>query len=147
MARLYVGASDVEAPRAFRRPVIDRIGGWNESLTACEDWDLAERADSAGIVVGRVDAWIWHDEGRIRLRATFAKKRYYGHWVDRYVRAGTGRGQRRFMRTALLRQPARLLHHPVLTAGLVGLKSVEATGLLLGVRDARRGRPAAGVLP
>jgi len=144
---LYVGAGDVEAPRAFRRPVIDAIGGWNESLTACEDWELAERTADSGTGVGRVDAWIWHDEGRIRLRTTFAKKRYYGHWIDQYLREQSGRGRRRFVRTALLRQPERLLRHPVLTTGLVGLKAVEAIGLLIGVRDARRGRPAPGSAP
>ena len=136
---LYVGDRDVEAPRAFRREVIDAIGGWNESLTACEDWELAERTAEAGILIGRVDAWIWHDEGRIQLRATFSKKRYYGRWVVRYVRGGDGCGPRRFVRTALLRQPERLLRHPLLTTGLVGLKAVEALGLLVGVRDARRG--------
>lgn len=144
---LYVGDGDVEAPRAFRRPVIDAIGGWTETLRAGEDWDLAERTASAGVRVGRVQAWIWHDEGRIRLRTTFAKKRYYGHWVDQYMRSGTGRARRRFVRTSLLRQPARLARAPLLTAGLVALKGVEAAGLLLGVREARRGRPQPGAAP
>jgi glycosyltransferase involved in cell wall biosynthesis len=139
---LYVGDAGVEAPRAFRRAVIESLGGWNEQLTAAEDWDLADRAAAAGVGVGRVNAWIWHDEGRIRLGGTFAKKRYYGRWIQEYLRMHGGVGGRKFARTALLRQPGRLLRHPVLTTGLVVLKATEATGLLLGIRDARRG-PAA----
>jgi len=63
-----------------------------------------------------VDAWIWHDEGRIRLRATFAKKRYYGRWVDHYVRMHVMSGSRKLIRTSLFRRPAELARHPVLTA-------------------------------
>jgi hypothetical protein len=143
---LYVGDAGVEAPRAFRRPVIESVGGWNEALRAGEDWDLAERTTAAGVRVGRVHAWIWHDEGRIRLRATFAKKRYYGHWVDQYLRADPSR-RRRFARTSLLSQPSRLLRQPLLTAGMFTLKAVEAAGLLTGVRQSRRGRPQPGAAP
>jgi glycosyltransferase involved in cell wall biosynthesis len=135
---LYVGDGGVEAPRAFRRPTIDELGGWDETLTAAEDWDLADRAAAAGVGVGRVDAWIWHDEGRLRLRSTFAKKRYYGRWIDQYLRMRRGRGRGRFARTALLRHPGRLLRHPLLSTGLVVLKSAEVAGLLLGMRDTRR---------
>jgi glycosyltransferase involved in cell wall biosynthesis len=144
---LYVGAGEVEAPRAFRRPVIEALGGWNERLTAAEDWDLADRVAAAGVGVGRIDAWIWHDEGRIRLRTTFTKKRYYGRWIDRYRQTDSGRRRRMFTRPALLRRPARLLRHPVLAAGMVVLKATEAAGLLRGVRDARRAGGASGATP
>lgn len=135
---LYVGDAGVEAPRAFRRTVIESLGGWNEELTAAEDWDLADRTAAAGVPVGRIDAWIWHDEGHLQLRVTFAKKRYYGRWIDRYLQTQGGTGGRKFARTALLRQPGRLVRHPLLTTGLFVLKATEATGLVLGIRDARR---------
>ncbi|MFI7543890.1 glycosyltransferase family 2 protein [Actinoplanes sp. NPDC049599] len=133
---LYVGDPAVESPRAFRREVINRVGGWNEELTAAEDWDLADRTRLA-TTIGRVPAWIWHDEGRIRLRVTFAKKRYYGRWIDQYVRMNADSSGGKFVRIALLRRPARLLRHPVLTAGLATLKLTEAAGLALGIRDSR----------
>ena len=133
---LYVGDPAVESPRAYRRELIERIGGWNEDLTAAEDWDLADRTRPVA-TIGRVPAWIWHDEGQIRLRATFAKKRYYGRWIDQYVRMNADTSGSKFARTALLRQPARLLRHPVLTAGLATLKLTEAAGLAFGIRDSR----------
>lgn len=134
---LYVGDDTVEAPRAFRREVLARVGGWDERLTAAEDWDLADRTRAAGVTVSRVDAWIWHDEGRLRLRGTFAKKRYYGRWVGAYLYQRPS-GRRHLARTALLRCPGRLVRHPLRTAGMVGLKSVEAAGIYAGVRDARK---------
>jgi glycosyltransferase involved in cell wall biosynthesis len=135
---LYVGDDGVEAPRAFRRPDIERVGGWNEALTAAEDWDLADRIRVAGVKVGRIDAWIWHDEGTIRLRSTFPKKRYYGRWIDAYRRSDAGRARTLYARPALLKQPAKLLRHPFLTAGMVVLKATEAAGLLAGIRDSRK---------
>lgn len=135
---LYVGDEDVEAPRAFRRAVIEGIGGWSEELTAAEDWDLADRVRVAGVATGRTDSFIWHDEGRIALRGTFRKKRYYGRWIARYLAAHPREGRRKLVRTALLRHGRTLAAHPVRTAGMVLLKLVEAAGLLSGARDARR---------
>ncbi|GAA2487775.1 glycosyltransferase family 2 protein [Winogradskya humida] len=132
---LYVGDAAVESPRAFRRELIEEIGGWDENLTAAEDWDLADRTKEK-TELGRVAAYIWHDEGRIQLRATFAKKRYYGRWIDQYVSMHDDSNSK-FTRTALVRKPGALLRHPVLTAGLVTLKATEAAGLLLGIRDSR----------
>ncbi|MFI5935892.1 glycosyltransferase family 2 protein [Actinoplanes sp. NPDC051494] len=132
---LYVGDAAVESPRAFRRELIEELGGWNEDLTAAEDWDLADRTREVA-TIGRVETYIWHDEGHIKLRATFAKKRYYGRWIDQYVSMHAD-SSTKFTRTALLNKPGRLLRHPVLTAGLVTLKATEAAGLLLGVRDSR----------
>lgn len=134
---LYVGDASVEAARAFRRADIDAVGGWNEHLTAAEDWDLDDRIRARGVAVGRVSAFIGHDEGRLRLRGTFAKKRYYGRWLAAYLDERPD-GARRLRRTALVRHPTRLLRHPVRAAGMVTMKGVEAAGMLAGMRDARQ---------
>ena len=140
---LYVGNVDVEAPRAFRREDFDRIGGWNEELTAAEDWDLADRTRAAGMTVGRVHSWIWHDEGRTQLRVTFAKKRYYGRWIAQYLREHRSEGGRKLARLSLFSRPRLLLAHPVRAIGMLVLKSVEAAGLLVGMLDERRRRARA----
>ena len=135
---LYVGDDAVEAPRAFRRDLIVALGGWDERLTAAEDWDLADRTRSAGIVVARVDSYIWHDEGHIKLANTFAKKRYYGRWIGEYLRTHQSDGQRKLARTALFSQPGTLARHPVLSGGMFLLKGVEGAGLVAGMRDERK---------
>jgi glycosyltransferase involved in cell wall biosynthesis len=140
---LYVGVDSVEAPRAFRREVILALGGWDERLTAAEDWDLADRTRNAGVPVVRVPSYIWHDEGHIRLSGSFAKKRYYGRWIAEYLRTHRGEGQRKLARTALFAQPGELARHPVLTSGMLLLKGVEGAGLVAGMRDERRRHSAA----
>ena len=134
---LYVGDSSVEAPRAFRRDVIESVGGWDETLTAAEDWDLRDRTRAAGVHVGRIDSFIWHDEGKLRMHGTYGKKRYYGRWVGEYF-SRTGSGSSHLARTSLFSHPTRLARHPVLTTGMLTMKSVEAAGLFAGMRDARK---------
>jgi glycosyltransferase involved in cell wall biosynthesis len=141
---LYIGNESVEAARAFRREAFESIGGWNVNLTAAEDWDLDDRIRAIGVKVGRVGAHIWHDEGRLRLRGTFGKKRYYGQWIAAYLDAHDN-GARRIRRSGLLDRKSDLLRHPILTTGMVTLKSFEAAGIYAGMRDARSGRLA--VLP
>ena len=141
---LYVGDDAVEAPRAFRRELILSLGGWDERLTAAEDWDLADRTRATGTGIARVDSYIWHDEGRIRLSATFSKKRYYGRWIAEYLSTHEGAGQRKLARTALFSQPGALVRDPLHAGGMFVLKGVEGAGLLAGMRDERR-RLKAGV--
>ncbi len=132
---LYVGDSDVEAPRAFRREVFEATGGWDETLTAAEDWDLADRTAALGTVVDRVDALIWHDEGRIQLRVTYGKKQYYGRWVAEYL-SRHPEGRSHLSRSGVVKHAGTLAQHPVKASGLVVLKSFEAAGLLRGMRKA-----------
>ena len=139
---LYVGDAGVEAPRAFRRSVLDAVGGWDETLTSAEDWELADRVRAGGHGIGRVQAWIWHDEGRLQLRGTVAKKRYYGRWMGDYLSRGRASGGH-LRRTSLLSQPRRLAAQPVLAAGMITLKLAEATGMVLGMLSARL-RPLGG---
>jgi glycosyltransferase involved in cell wall biosynthesis len=137
---LYVGDDAVEAPRAFRRELIESLGGWDEALTAAEDWDLADRTRQSGTVIERVGSYIWHDEGRIRLATTFAKKRYYGRWIADYLRTHEGAGQRKLARTALFSDPGALARQPVHAAGMFVLKAAEGAGLAAGMLDERRRR-------
>ncbi len=134
---LYVGDESVEAARAFRRDDFAEIGMWNEELTAAEDWDLDDRIRAHGVQVGRVDALIMHDEGSLRLRGTFGKKRYYGRWLAAYM-ATRPDGGRRLARTSLFNRPGALLRDPIHAGGMIMMKSVEAAGMLAGMRDARK---------
>jgi glycosyltransferase involved in cell wall biosynthesis len=134
--RLYLGDSRVEAARAVPRHVLDEVGGYDETLTAFEDWELPDRIRAAGYEVGRVRSVVLHDEGRISLRAAFRKKRYYGRWLPRYRHM---RGAPRpLRRPALLSQPGQLVRAPHRFAGLLLLKTAEWSGLALGAYEGRR---------
>lgn len=135
--RLYLGNPDVEAARVFRRSVLLEVGGYDERITAFEDWELADRVEAAGYAVGRLRSHAWHDEGRIRLRQAFRKKRYYGRDLARYLALRPPR-RRRLLRPAVLARPGLLARAPHLAAGLALLKGFECAGLLLGGLERRR---------
>lgn len=140
--RLYVGDSSVEAARAFRRRSFDEVGGYDTRLTGPEDWDLPDRIEEAGWSIGRIEARVHHDEGRLSLAETFRKKRYYGRTVFPYVARHGRIGAQKVARSALFRQPSRFLREPRLSLGLLGLKAVEFTGIMVGVVESagrRRG--------
>ncbi len=134
--RLYLGDPEVEAARIFPARVLAEVGGYAEDITGFEDWELPDRIAAAGYRLGRVNAAVLHDEGRIRLRQAFAKKRYYGRWLPAYRRAGAR--PRRLTRSALLSQPGQVLRAPHRFAGLLALKATEWCGLALGAYEGVR---------
>ena len=136
--RLYLGVAAVEAARAFRRPEVLAVGGYDEGMNAHEDWDLPDRIVAQGGGLGRITAHVDHDEGCIRLMNVFGKKRYYGAATTAYVKDHGSLAVRRLARTSLFSQPKLLLRNPVHAAGLFVLKAVEAVGLLTGALSARR---------
>ena len=132
----YLGDPEVEAARIFRRDVFQAVGRYDEALVAGEDWDLADRVVGAGYHIGRVASVVWHDEGRISLRESFAKKRYYGRTFGSYR---ARQGQRRSVGLRRIRPfVGELFRSPLRAGGLIVLKVVEAVGFAMGAHDTRR---------
>jgi hypothetical protein len=136
----YVGDDSVEAARFFKRSVFSASGGYDETLSGPEDWDLSQRV-AAGRSLPRTSAMIDHDEGRLGLRDQLAKKRYYGASFRPYLvkrRFSLSRITTLVIRPAYLRNWRRLASHPVLTAGILTMKSLElgaaAVGAVAGPR-------------
>lgn len=138
--RAYLHDPSVEAARAFRRSVFTRLGGYDESLTGPEDWELPDRLRRGGGRIGRTVAGVEHDESGLTLRSTFQKKRYYGLSMAGFLaddRNRAGRIVRPSLLSALLRAGCR---RPDIVLGLTLLKSVEFAGIWYGVRQGRRHR-------
>lgn len=136
--KIYVGDRTVEAARIFGRTEFLDSGGFDETIIAREDWELADRLEAAGNHLGRTTSFAHHDEGRLSLRTTFVKKRYYGRTSAEYASGSRQSRRREYWRPSLVRRPSLLLRHPLLAAGLGVLKATEALGFGLGRRDARR---------
>jgi glycosyltransferase involved in cell wall biosynthesis len=123
----YGGDDSAEAARFFLRQAFAGAGGYDEDLTALEDWDLSQRV-AGGSHLPRISATILHDEGRLRLMSAAAKKRYYGASFRRLVRK---HGRRALVRANFVARPAffrnwrRLRSGGVATPGMFVLKSVE----------------------
>ncbi|MHB8433400.1 MAG: glycosyltransferase family 2 protein [Candidatus Tyrphobacter sp.] len=130
----YRGDRVVSAARFFRRRALVAVGGYDESLLGGEDWDVSMR------IVGRrqlvfAGAVISHDEGHPRLRDLLLKKLYYSRGLSRFLRKHGLGAVRRLnpVRGSLVRNIGAAAKHPVLGGGLVIMKTVELTGILLGM--------------
>lgn len=134
--RLYLGEAEVEAARGFRRTAFVEVGGYDESLTGPEDWDLPDRVLAAGWTLARTTAGVDHHDTVTSLRELFRKKRYYGRGVAAYHQKA-GERARPMTRPSLLHRPALLAERPAITAALAGIKTVEAAGIVLGMVDHR----------
>lgn len=80
----YEGSDAVEAARFFRWEVFEGVGGFDESLTGPEDWDITASARQS-LPVARISATIKHDEGRVRYLEACRKKAYYAEGLRRYA--------------------------------------------------------------
>ncbi len=133
----YTGDDSVEAARLYRREAFLAAGGFDETLTGAEDWDLSRRV-AAGRSLPRTAAIIRHDEGRITLRHTYRKRRYYAPGYLRYLhkhgRGAAAQGNVVF-RPALLRNAGLLARHPLLGAGIVALKAAELVAVISVARE------------
>jgi glycosyltransferase involved in cell wall biosynthesis len=123
----YEGDELIEAARVYRRVDFVRSGGFDVDLTGAEDWDLSQRV-AAGRGIAHTVARIVHDEGRVSLVRTLAKKRYYGRSFRAYRRKHPHlvfRQANLVARGAYIRNWRSLVRHPVLAAGMFGMKSLE----------------------
>ncbi len=139
----YVGVPWMEAARCFPTQLYRQLGGYDETLVSGEDWDLSRRAERIGRV-GRVEEFIRHNEGSIRLWDTLRKKYYYASHAKAYlarhpVASKLGAQVGPLQRYKLfLSQPRRLFADPVLGVAMLAMKTAEfAAGGLGYVRAAR----------
>jgi hypothetical protein len=131
----YLGDDLIEGARFFSRNKFEDAGGYDERLVAGEDWDITTRI-SQGAKLPRTSSQIVHDEGVVRLADRLMKKRYYGASYSVYLRKQgllALRQTNTLFRAAYFRNWRNLARHPVLTAGLVSLKMLEALAAISGV--------------
>jgi len=81
--RSFYNATPVDAVRFLRREAFLAAGGFDETLSGGEDWELDLRLAREGSF-GIVSAPLYHDEGAFSFRRYFAKKAYYSTFFDRY---------------------------------------------------------------
>ena len=82
--RGFYDGTCIDGIRLVRREIIEGIGGYDENLVACEDWDLDRRLLAAGAKTATLKGHIIHNEAKTTLRRLLSKKAYYSASVDRY---------------------------------------------------------------
>lgn len=124
----YEGSDSIEGARFFTRSALSESGGFDETLTAAEDWDLTMRIRRLGRV-SRTTARIAHDEGRVRYWSACRKKGRYAVGIRRFQRKHGRIGLKLALDRPYLRRPWLLARDPVLGMGLVALKAGESAAV------------------
>lgn len=131
----YLGDALIVAARFWKRSAFEAVGGFDESLVACEDYDLHNRLLEQGYRVGRTVPAEIHLGEADNLWANAAQSFYYGPSILRYLRKHPHRGARQMfpLRAAYVRHWQTLVRHPHLLLGLAVLKAVQYTAAMAGI--------------
>ena len=127
--RSFYDGTCIDALRIFRRDAFFAAGGYDESITGFEDWDLDRTFLAQGRPTALLTHALLHDEGAFSLRRHLRKKVHYSHWTARY-REKWGAGDTILRRQLGLRYRffgvfvehgkwKRVLRHPILFGGVL----------------------------
>lgn len=130
------GDSITDAARFFPKKIFWEAGGYDETITGPEDWDLPETIRELGYKDGRISEKIYHRERAISLLVLFKKKFYYGLYADRYLKKHNipivSPKTIYFLRPLFYKSWKRLLTHPLLAIGMVIMLFTQTIGGGLG---------------
>lgn len=118
-----------DAARFFRKKVIKSIGGYDETITGPEDWDLPERVIELGYKTSRIKSVIYHYERIPSLYSLIKKKYYYALRSNRYLKQQkisiVSPKTIYFLRPVFYKQWTRLILHPILTLAMFYMFTLE----------------------
>lgn len=130
------GDAITDAARFFNRQVFLKIGGYDETITGPEDWDLPDMVREQGYKIGRISEKIYHHEHASSLLVLFKKKFYYGLHAHKYLKKHKipliSPRTVYFLRPLFYKNWTRLVLHPVLSLAMTWMLFVELLGGSLG---------------
>lgn len=125
-----------DAARFFARKVFFSVGGYDETITGPEDWDLPDRVREKGYKIGRGKEMIYHHEYATSIISLFKKKFYYGLNAHKYlVKHNIPTFSPKtiyFLRPLFYKNWTRLVKHPILAFAMVCMLTMELLGGGLG---------------
>ncbi len=125
----YVGNDYIEAARFFDRDVYFNLGGYDESLTGPEDWDLTTRLRNYRCKIGRARIFVEHDEGELDLFGSSKKKKYYARDVyGIYAKKHPEYFKKQmnfFVRFPVNKLIMNIIKHPLLIMSMLFMKTCE----------------------
>jgi glycosyltransferase involved in cell wall biosynthesis len=130
------GDTSTDAARFFTRVAFTKIGGYDETITGPEDWDLSERVGETGYKIGRIKSVIYHYELVPSPIAVAKKKYYYGLRAHRYFKkhriSAVSAKSVYFLRPVFYKQWKKMIAHPILTTSMIVMLFCETVGGGLG---------------
>jgi glycosyltransferase involved in cell wall biosynthesis len=136
----YNGVEWIESPRFIPSSVFKKVGGYDEKISGGEDWDLTQRLRTAG-KFGRIQPFIHHNEGRVKLKSLLKKRLYYAEGFSNYYAKGKSNNSTDGIRmiTLFFSKPLTTLRHPIRWLGMMIMRSSELSASAIGYAKSRRG--------
>lgn len=75
--RSFYNGTCIDGLRLFRKDVLTSVGGYDESIYACEDWDLDIRVQNGNWACGILEHALIHNEKALTFKRMLEKKAYY----------------------------------------------------------------------
>lgn len=130
------GDEVTDAARFLKREVFEKVGGYDETITGPEDWDLPESVKKLGFKISRINSVIYHYE-RITSPLSLAyKKFYYALRSHRYLSKQNvsifSPKTVYFLRPVFYKNFDKILKHPILSFGMFIMFCLELIGGGLG---------------
>jgi len=126
----YVGVDWMEAARFFDKEIYLEVKGYDEEMVSGEDWDLSQRFELLG-KVGRIDNFIYHNEGNLSLLKTLKKKYYYASKFEKYKNTNLNKLKIKKQSSILERYKlflsnfSKIIENPILWTGMIFMKTLE----------------------
>lgn len=125
-----------DAARFFKKDVFNKAGGYDETITGPEDWDLTETIRKLGYKIDRIFEKIYHHERLPSLVSLFRKKFYYGLHAHKYLAkhhiAILSPKTIYFLRPFFYKRWRQLLSNPLLSGGMIIMFITQMIGGGLG---------------
>lgn len=123
------GDITTDAARFFEKEVFQKVGGYDESITGPEDWDLPETIKEKGYKIGRIKSIIYHYE-RINSPFSLARKKFYyalkaHNYLKKHKISVIGSKTVFFLRPVFYKNWKKLVKNPSLSLGMITLLTLE----------------------
>lgn len=136
------GDNITDAARFFKSNIFEKIGGYDERITGSEDWDLTEKMENSGFLIGRIKSLINHYERIPNMYSLLKKKYYYGlkssiYFKKQHIHLISPKTTF-FLRAVFYKQWQKIIIHPILSTSMFLMLSLEMIAGGLGYLRGRR---------
>lgn len=123
-----------ECCRFFKKRDALGIGGYDTTIVGVEDSDFHYRLKMKGRI-GKIQEFIYHDEGKTSFFGRVMKKYYYSRAFRKYLKRHPTIVINQFFpfKKAYLKHSVIFVRNPILTIGIITLRSAEVIAGLIGL--------------
>jgi glycosyltransferase involved in cell wall biosynthesis len=122
------------AARFIRKDIFDKVGCFDESMVAAEDYDLHNRILAAGYKIGRISAKETHIGAPGSFMDVIKKHYYYGTTLPVFLAKNPKRGMKQLspLRPAYAKHWRLFFKHPIMTLGFLIYQIARYSSAIMG---------------